>query len=194
MGLTMHDKVKQSLKVVHWVAAAVITLLLAGTVAFGVLPLRQRGNDDIKAANSLRGSLDRFEQLRLANARADVQIQEAQRRLDEAEKRLASGPPDSAFNRELTQVAKAAGIRIENMPPVGAPKDAGAYKSVQVTVVGSGDWESCYKFLSGLRSMDRVVRLDSVILDVQDKDGRAHAAVHVNCQLTVKFSTFFMER
>ncbi len=190
----MQEKVRQSLKVVNYVAIGTIALLLASTLAFGILPMRRRGNDDIKAANELRGSLARFDQLRLANARAEVQIHDAEVRLREAEKHLASGPPDSAFNRELTEVAKAAGIRIENMPPVSAPKDAGAYKTVQVTVVGTGDWESCYKFLSGLRSMNRVLRLDSVTMDVQDKDGRAHAADRVVCQLTVKFSTFYMEQ
>jgi hypothetical protein len=190
----MQEKVKQSLKIVHFTALGIITVLLACTVAFGILPMRQRGHDDIQAATALRGSLERFNQLRLANARAEVQIQEAEVRLQEAEKHLASGPPDSAFNRELTEVAKAAGIRIENMPPVSAPKVAGAYKTVQVTVIGTGDWASCYKFLSGLRAMNSVQRLDTVVMDLQDKDGRAHAADQVVCQLTVKFSTFYMER
>jgi hypothetical protein len=190
----MQDRVKQSLKIVNYSAIAAVTLLLACTVAFGIYPMRKSGADDIRAANDLRGSLARLEQLRLGNARAEVQIHEAAARLQEAEKRLASGPPDSAFNKELTDVAQAAGIRIENMPPVGAPKDAGAYKSVQVTVVGSGDWESCYKFLSGLRAMDRIARLDSVIMDTQDKDGKNLAADKVVCKVTVKFSTFYMER
>ena len=65
---------------------------------------------------------------------------------------------------------------------------------MQVTVVGSGDWENCYRFLSGLRAMDRVARLDSVIMDTQDKDGKGLAADKVVCQVTVKFSTFYMER
>jgi len=190
----MQDRVKQSLKIVHYAGIAVVTLLLACTVAFGIYPMRKTGADDIRAANDLRGSITRLEQLHLANARAEVQIREASQRLQEAEQHLASGPPDSAFNKELTDVAKAAGIRIENMPPVGSPKTAGAYKSVQVTVVGSGDWESCYRFLSGLRSMDRIARLDSVIMDNQDKDGKAPVTDKVVCQITVKFSTFYMER
>jgi hypothetical protein len=190
----MQDKVKQSLKVVHYTAVGILTVMLACTVAFGILPMRQRGNDDIKSAKELRGSLERFDQLRLANARAEVQIADSGARLKEAEKRLASGPPDSAFNRELTEVAKAAGIRIENMPPVSAAKDTGAYKTVQVTVIGSGDWESCYKFLSGLRAMDHMMRLDTVVIDVPEKDGRTHGTDKVVCQMTVKFSTFYMER
>jgi hypothetical protein len=151
----MQDRVKQSLRIVNYTAIAAVTLLLACTAAFGIYPLRRGGADDIRAAADLRASLTRLEQLRLANARAQVQVDDASQRLRQAETRLASGPPDSDFNKELTDVAKAAGIRVENMPPVGAPKDAGAYKSVQVTIVGSGNWESCYKFLSGLRSMDR---------------------------------------
>jgi hypothetical protein len=190
----MQDPVKQSLKIVHYAGIAIVTLLLACTVAFGIYPMRKTGADDIRATNELRGSLTRLEQLRLANARAEVQIKDAAQRLQEAEQRLASGPPDSAFNKELTDVAKAAGLRIENMPPVGSPKTVGAYKSVQVTIVGSGDWESCYRFLSGLRSMDRISQLDSVIMDIPDKDGKNLAAEKVICQITVKFSTFYMER
>jgi hypothetical protein len=190
----MQDPVKQSLKIVHYAGFAAVTLLLACTVAFGIYPMRKTGADDIRAANELRSSLSRLEQFRLANARVQMQIQDAALRLQEAEQSLASGPPDSAFNKELTDVAKAAGIRIENMPPVGNPKNDGAYKAVQVTIVGSGDWECCYRFLSGLRTMDRISRLDSVIMDIQDKDGKALASDKVVCQITVKFSTFYMER
>jgi Tfp pilus assembly protein PilO len=190
----MQDKVKKSLKVVHYTGIGVMTLLLAGTVAFGVLPMRQHMNDDLKASNELKAAVKRLEQLKLASAVAIRDMQESERLLREAEEQIASGPPDSAFSKGLTEVAKAAGIRIENMPPVGAPADVGAYKSVQVTVVGTGDWDNCYKFLAGLRSMNRIVRLDSVVMDRQEKDGRTLTADKVVCQLTVKFSTFYMER
>jgi hypothetical protein len=190
----MQQNIKQSLKVVHYTAIGIVTVLLACTVAFGILPMRQRGKEDIKAAAELRASLDRLDQLKLANARAEVQLRESEDRLSEAQKHLASGPPDNAFNRQLTQVAQTAGIRIENMPPIAPPKDAGAYKTVQVTVVGVGDWDSCYKFLAGLRSMDRLLRLDTVVLDTQDKDPKSQLSDKALCQLTVKFSTFFMER
>ncbi len=183
----MHEQVKQSLKIVNYAGIAVVVLLLAGAAAFGIYPMLKSGAEDITATAALNGSLARLEQLRLASARAQTQIQEA-------EKRLASGPPDSAFNKELSDVAKAAGIRIENMPPVGSPKSAGAYKTVQVTVVGSGDWDSCYKFLAGLRAMSQIARLDSATIDIQDKDAKARASDKVNCSLTVQFSTFYMER
>ncbi len=190
----MHEKVKKSLKVVHYTGIAVMTLLLAGAVAFGVLPMRQHTNDDLRARDDLKAAIQRLEQLNLADAVALRDMQQSEKLLQEAEKQIASGPPDSGFNKDLTEVAKAAGIRIENMPPVGAARDAGAYKSVQITVVGTGGWENCYKFLAGLRSMNRIVRLDSVVMDRQDKDGRTHAADNVVCQVTVKFSTFYMER
>ncbi len=190
----MQEKVKKSLKVVHYTGLGVLSLLLAGTVAFGVLPMRQHTNDDIRACDDLKAAVTRLDQLNLANAVALRDMLESEKILLQAEKQIASGPPDSAFNKDLTAVAKAAGIRIENMPPVGAPGDVGAYKAVQVTVVGTGDWDNCYKFLAGLRSMNRIVRLDSVVMDRQDKDGRTHAVDNVVCQVTVKFSTFYMER
>ena len=37
-------------------------------------------------------------------------------------------------------------------------------------------------------------RVSTTKMPLQDKDGRAHAADRVVCQLTVKFSTFYMER
>lgn len=190
----MHEPIKQNLKVVHYTAVGILVALLACTVTFGIIPMHNRGIDDIRATADLRKSLDRLEQLKLANARAEVQLHESEARLKEAEKQLASGPPDNAFNRELTKVAQAAGIRIENMPPVAPSKNAGTYKTVQVTVVGSGDWESCYKFLAGLRSMNLIVRLDTVVMDAQDKDPKSQLSDKTICQLTVKFSTFYMEQ
>jgi hypothetical protein len=190
----MQDNLKKSLKIVNYAGIAAVTLLLAGTIAFGIIPMRGSGTADIAATTDLRGSIDRLEQLRLANARAEVQLQDSQERLDQAEKHLASGPPDAAFNNELSAVAKKAGIRIENMPPVGEPKAEGAYKTVQVTIIGSGEWDSCYSFLNGLRTMNQIARLDSVVMNIEDKDGKARASNKVNCQITVKFSTFYMER
>jgi Tfp pilus assembly protein PilO len=190
----MHDQVRQALKKVNFTGIAIVVLLLGGTAAFGIYPMLRSGTHDINTAVELKDSIARLEQLRMACAQAKQQVQEAEARLQEAEKQLASGPPDSVFNKELTEVAKASGIRIENMPPLGAPVSSGAYKTVQVTVSGSGDWESCYKFLTGLRAMKHIVRLDSAVIEVQDKEGKARASDKVNCTLTVQFSTFFMER
>jgi len=190
----MQQKVKQSLKLVNYSGIAAVGLVLAATLLLGVIPMKRSGRADNNATAELRDGIVRFDDLRLANARADVQIRDAESRLLEAEKGLASGPPDAAFNNELTAVAKASGIRIENMPPVSAPKKAGPYTTVQITVIGSGDWNNCYKFLAGLRAMKQIARLDFAVIDVDNKDDKSRTSNQLNCQLTVKFSTFYMER
>ncbi|HEY4330237.1 MAG TPA: type 4a pilus biogenesis protein PilO [Phycisphaerae bacterium] len=190
----MQDKIKQSLKIVNYSGVAAITLLLASTVAFGVLPLLKSGKEEIAAADDRRASIARLESLKMENARAAVVLEQSQKRLEDAEKILPVDPPGSEFNTELNEVAKKAGIRILQVPPPQKGPPEGSYKSMQVTISGNGDWDSCYRFLAGIRSMDRVSRLDWVTIDVSDKDSKSLASGKPLCDITVEFSTFYMER
>lgn len=189
----MND-LKKNLKAVNFAGIAAVSLVLACTAAFGVYPMIKRGTQDIRAAHELRDSLTRFNALGQQIAIVDQERKDTEKRLQEQEQRLPPSFEASAFNAELTEVAQKAGIRIESMPSSQTFTDDGAYKALPVTIVGSGDWECCYRFLTGIKNMNRLTRLDSAIINVPEKDAQAVPPDSPVCQITVRFSTFFLER
>jgi hypothetical protein len=182
---------KRRLRVVNFAGLAAATLLLASTLAFGIYPMYRQGRQDIRAAADKADALQRIETLHVYVRDAAQQLDASQRRLLAAETRIPLGPPDNNFSKELNEVAKAAGIRVESSPPLGRPLAEGAYKSVAVSVDGSGTWESCVRFLRGISTMQRLARLDSVTLD--DRGSLAAGTDNPTLHILVRFSTFYRE-
>jgi Tfp pilus assembly protein PilO len=185
------NAVRRSLRVVNAVGLAAVVLLLTLTAAFGIIPMYRSGQQDIRAAREKEAARERIETLRANVQDARQQEDASQRRLQAAEIRIPLGPPDSAFSKELNEVANVAGIRVESTPPMARPVVAGAYKAVAVSVEGSGTWESCMRFLRGISNMERLARLDSVTVD--DRGGMATGSTNPTLHILVKFSTFYRE-
>lgn len=187
----MQDPVKHKLRTVNYAGIAGVLLLVVGTLALGVYPMYQDGQEKILARAKTQAACSRIESLRGEVEKVAKELQASQQRLTDAEKNIPSGAPDYRLNQELTDVARAAGIRVESTPPLGAPQSDGAYKAVAVSVDGTGDWESCMRFLRGISAMRRISRLDTVTLDT-DRDGLGPGGSPV-CHIMVKFSTFYRE-
>ena len=81
----MQDQVKKSLKVVNYTGIAALTLLLAGTLAFGVIPMRNEGLADIRMTAEKRAAFDHAEALRPVVMAAQAQAETSQQRLNDAE-------------------------------------------------------------------------------------------------------------
>ena len=97
----------------------------------------------------------------------------------------------------LAQVAEKAGLQLEAVMPDKDLKDAGGYKSLPVSISGTGKWDTCYRFLTGLRAMNRLTRLDSLTLASHKPDNGPDGKPYVlapgeepPCQITVNISTF----
>ena len=187
----MQDPVKQNLRTVNYTGIAGVLLLLVGTLALGVYPQYRDGQNLILATDKTAAARERVESLRTDLRAARKELQVSQQRLADAEKRMPKGPPDNEFSKELNDVAKAAGIRVESMPPVGKPQSDGTYQAVQVSVEGTGNWASCMRFLRGISGMNRISRLDSVVLETGE--GMGVGSVDPVCHIQVRFSTFFRE-
>jgi len=188
----MQDQVKQRLKVVNYVGIAAITLLLSGTMAFGIYPLYKEGQADIRQTVEKKIAFERAEALRPVVLAAQADLNAAAQRLSDAEKRMPKGQPDNQFSKELNEVAKAAGILVEKTPPMGKPQADGPYNSMLVSVEGVGDWDSCMNFLKGISHMNRISRLESVVIDTESESPAAVTTRPI-CRIVVKFSTFYME-
>ena len=190
----MQNTLKSHMQVVNITGVVAMTVLLGAAAAFGIVPMYKHGMASISASTrDLRRTLNKFDGLSTTLAHVEEQRKETESRLEEVEKRLPSSLESSKFNSELTEVAKNAGIRVESMPRPEALLDAGGYKALPVEIVGTGDWESCVKFVAGIRAMNRLTGLDSLTLEA-DKDTLTKNPENPLCRMTVRFSTFFMER
>ena len=122
-------------------------------------------------------------------------VEGAEARLAEAESRLPNSKAMDQFMQQLAKVAADAGLQVDGISPKPL-KDSGDYKAMPVEITGTGDWNTCYQFLTGLRSMNRLTRLDELTLDL-DKDDKSDTpgksnktADHPVCKIRVSISTF----
>jgi Tfp pilus assembly protein PilO len=189
----MSDVIKKSMQTVNITGAAAVALLVAGSVAFGVVPLYKQGTQKVAEAARLKSELAALDGLSQTLNQVESERKGTEALLTEYEKRLPRSSETNVFIKELATVTKAAGIQVDGTTYPTTLKDAGGYKSLPVQVSGTGDWESCYKFLTGLRQMNRLTRLDSLVLEV-DKKEKTAASDRPLCHITVNFSTFFMGR
>jgi Tfp pilus assembly protein PilO len=182
-------EIKKRLQKINLLASAGVIVALAGTALFAVKPLFSAGMKSINDAADYRAQIDQLNILNLKVARAQEQQKERDARLKEVEARLPNVAAVNQFVPELAKVAEAAGLQVDNVTPIKEVKDSGDYKLLSVNVTGRGDWDTCYKFLTGLRASNRkLTRLDSISLDV-NKEQSAGLDRPV-CRISVDISTF----
>jgi Tfp pilus assembly protein PilO len=184
----MLDIVRKRLRLINVVGAAAVVSLLAGTGVFGVMPMLKARAQSIREAAELTANLSELDVLKLKVARVEEDQKSCEARLKEAEALLPSVNAVNQFVPDLAKVAEEAGLQVNNVVPTKDPKDSGDYKLLAVQVQGTGDWETCYKFLTGLRAQNRkLTRLDGVRLEV---DREKMIEGKPMCRITVDISTF----
>jgi Tfp pilus assembly protein PilO len=184
----MLDVVKKRLRLINVIGAAAVVSLLAGTAALGVMPMLGDRSKSIRDAGELTANLSELDVLKLKVARVQEEQKFCEVRLKDAESRLPSVEAVNQFVPDLAKVAEEAGLQVNNVAPTKDPRDSGDYKLMSVQVQGTGDWETCYKFLTGLRAQNRkLTRLDGLRLEVDHERSTSEKTV---CRITVDISTF----
>jgi Tfp pilus assembly protein PilO len=183
----MLDETKKRLRVINISGAGCVAGILAAAVAFGVVPMWARGAKAIAHSAELRTQLADLETVKTQSARVHDELKSREARLTRAEARLPSLATVNQFVPDLAKVAEAAGLQVDRVAPAKEYKDVGDYKLLSVQVAGHGDWDTCYKFLTGLRGQEhKLTRLDSLTLEI-DKEKSAERPI---CRLSVDVSTF----
>jgi Tfp pilus assembly protein PilO len=144
------------------------------------------GIHSIREAADYKAKLTELDALTLKVARVHEETKSREARLKDAEAQLPSLASVNQFVPDLAKVAELAGLQVDHVAPMKELKDAGDYKLMSVQVSGRGDWETCYKFLTGLRAGNRkLTRLDNLTLEVD----RERSLDKPQCRLTVDIST-----
>jgi Tfp pilus assembly protein PilO len=187
MDTTMKDETKKRLRMINLVGAACVATILATTGVAGIAPMWNKGSQAIAHAAELRNQLTELEAVKLQSARVQDELKSRETRLATAESRLPSLASVNQFVPDLAKVAEGAGLQVDRVTPARELKDAGDYKLLSVQVAGRGDWDTCYKFLTGLRGNERkLTRLDGLTLEV-DREKSTERPI---CRLNVDISTF----
>jgi Tfp pilus assembly protein PilO len=191
----MSDQIKKHLQMVNLIGAAIIVCGIAAPAAVGINKLFAQGRDSERETVTLKNRLSELDGLSKTLDQVDADRRETESRLNTAESKLPNSKAMDEFLHELASVAEDAGLQVDSTVPSKDLEDAGGYKSLPVVISGSGDWETCYRFLTGLRSMKRLTRLDSLVLDL-DKTVKGPTdtppAMHDQpmCHMSITISTF----
>ena len=185
----MPEVIKKRLRLINIVSTIVLCVMCAGATVFGIVPLYRDGAQNIADAASLRQKLSDLDGLSQTLSQVENERKQTAFRLQEAEARLPNSNAMDQFMQQLAKVAENAGLQVDGITPSKEIVDADGYKSLPVQISGIGTWDTCYQFLTGLRKMNRLTRLDSLTID-GDKD---HANVNSSsplCHISVNISTF----
>ncbi len=191
----MSDPINQRLRKVNMIGIAVIVCGVAAPTALGVSAFHRDGCRDIKKAAYWQGQLSELEGLSKTFDQVESEKKQTESRLIEAESRLPNSNAMDQFLHELAKVAEDAGLQVDSTVPGKEVQDAGGYQAKPVSISGIGDWDTCYKFLTGLRKMNRLTRLDFVQLELD----KTHTTSDANpasllekpvCRMSITISTF----
>jgi Tfp pilus assembly protein PilO len=187
----MADLVKNRLRIVNLVGAVTIALGVVAPTTFGIAKLYKHGHESIQQSADLKHSLADLDGLDKTLQQVEAEKKLTESRLNDAEARLPSSTQMDEFMQQLAKVASNAGMQIDSTTPRKTFVTADGYRSTPVDITGVGDWDTCYRFLTGLRAMNRLTRLDSLTLDV-DKEHLPTNATRAKplCKITVSISTF----
>lgn len=172
--------------------------VLGGVIApsgFGAYHFWNQGRGCEKASASLRRSLSELDGLNKTLSEVEAAKKQTESRLAEAETRLPNSQSMDEFLAQIAKVEENAGLVVDSTTFDRNPKESGGYKSLPVSISGTGKWDTCYKFLTGLRGMNRLTRLDSLTLEVMKNKTDGSGATYgqgqdAPCQITVNISTF----
>jgi Tfp pilus assembly protein PilO len=189
----MNDVLKQRLRMVNYSGIAAVVLLLTATAALGIYPMVQRGVEsnrairDIEAQQADLGTLDQT----LLDARKAMN--EAEHRLQTREAQLPAAAETNFYDKELTKLIAADGIRKISADTPKDLQDYDGYKVGVIDISGTGDWNSICRFLNDIRKMPGLTRLDAITIDVLRENSTASYDKPL-CQFRISFSTFFTVR
>jgi Tfp pilus assembly protein PilO len=181
--------ITKRLRTINLVGAAAILAILSGTAALGVFPMYKSGTRDIAESKALREQLSQLDGLSQTLQQVETAKAQTESRLTEAEAQLPTSNAMDQFMQQLAKVAENAGLQVDATVPSKDVKDAGGYKTGPFEISGTGDWESCYRFLTGLRATKRLTRLDSLTLE-GSKDHKDGPGERPTCRIIVNLSVF----
>ena len=183
----MQDTITKRLRRIDIICASAILALIGCSIGAGVIPLYRARASNLAKVQQLQGDIANLSTLNLTIVKAQTEIAQAEARLAEEESHLPDSQAMDKFMTELAKVAEAAGLQLDAISPKPLI-EGGTYKVMPVKITGVGSYETCYKFLTGLRNMTRLTRLDELQIQLQ-RDDKTDPRKPV-CEITVSISTF----
>lgn len=182
---------QRRLRTVNWVGAGLALLILSGTAALGVYPMWEKGKGYNRDSETLIVKTAELGTLSEALQNSQRSFQDIQARLAAREEQLPSWDKEPNFyGNELTKIKKAVGVQLATSDLSRELKPWNGYRVGSIELRGSGDWNSCMKFLAEIHAMKGLARLDTLMLDVS-RDSSVQSYDQPRCEFRVSFSIFF---
>lgn len=189
----MSDILHKRLRRIDLAAFSILAVLVLATACFGIFPLYQHTREDENQIHTLRDGLARFDGLSRTVAQVEAELEPVKARLAEAETRLPTSGAMDQFITQLAKVAEEVGLQVQMINPRDI-QQGDNYRVMPIEIAGSGSFETCYKFLTGLRQMDRLTRLDNLSIEIdpslQGPAPSPAALAEPTCKMTISISTF----
>lgn len=187
----MEPAIKKRLRLIDAISAASLVAIVIATAAAGFWPMHASRMAALEATDLLDQDLDKLKGLPQTLAQLEAALESERALLREAQARFPSTDAMDSFMADVARVADKSGMTIDSVKPKD-PQEAPNYRVLPLAINGVGTFESCYGFLTGLRKIDRLTRLDEVILQIESTGGsdRDNADTQPLCRVSLVLSTF----
>jgi Tfp pilus assembly protein PilO len=191
----MADILQEKRRLMNLAGACCVLGGVLAPSAFAAIHFFTAARNEVKASAKLQESLSELDGLNKTLGEVEAARKQTESRLAEAETRLPNSQSMDDFLAQIAKVEESAGLIVDSTTFDKNMKDSGGYKSLPVCISGVGNWDTCYKFMTGLRSMNRLTRLDSMSLEAikEGGDGKpqnVRPGQEPSCQITINISTF----
>ena len=186
----MVDLIRQRVRLIKLCCSAGVFAAVAVVGCLAVLPMVKSGRASIQSANELRGQLKELDGLSLKLQEVKSRISAIETEIQAEEKKLPTRNQMDQFMQELSAVATDAGVNFESSNKADV-EVAGDYKAFNAQITATGSYAQCYKFLAGLRRMERLTQLKDCMIDAEQKTGEgSKPGEKGDCRLKVSIATF----
>jgi hypothetical protein len=90
----------------------------------------------------------------------------------------------------MTKIKKSTGVTLVGTDLSKDLKNWNGYRVGSIEVRGNGDWDACMQFLSEIKAMKGLTRLDSLVFD-GNRDSTIQGLESPKCEFRLSFSIFF---
>ena len=185
----MHDPLRKRIRLIHQCCIAGVVVVLGVAAALAVWPMVTRGRDNIAMANGIRKELKQLDGLTVKTQEVQARISAIEKEITQEERRLPTRNQMDQFLNELSKVAADSGVSIQGFDksPI---ETSGDFRRLPARIVASGSYAQCYKFLAGIRKMERLTQLENAGIEAEQKTDEGSKPGEKACRLTVSIATF----
>lgn len=167
----------------HLAGLACIGLALAAGFMLALQPLHASVSELSDRQSMLQSTIDQTNAVRKKNEKLLQRLSDAELKLTDLRKRIPDLPGEESFLGQMTELAAATGIQIDDYRP-GTVREHARYHEMEVQLNAQGEYKSICQLLHRIGDLPRLCRISRMALTADEKS----SACSIQLTIVIFFS------